>query len=258
MRRGDASPSRQYQDAKRARALDALTAVGHAGLVVQRAAAAICLCLLSGCHGGANRATAEGARASASASSAATVDPSKEVGSAQALAPRALAVVPATSATAGDPAVDFDDLFEYGSADPAMPSGGAVDPRVLAGKVAYEPYANGRFAFSLDVPRAFRAMPEPMNGDGLQWRLGRDAAMTASGMYADPEIPLMCARSKNVTAHTQTKRGCWSTGKRGGFIFWQRERLDRQVVYFLEFQYKEGLKDQMAPIVEHVNASWTL
>ena len=44
--------------------------------------------------------------------------------------------------------------------------------------------------------------------------------------------------------------------KRGGFIFWQRERLEQNVVYSLRFQYKEALKDWMAPIVEHVNASW--
>jgi hypothetical protein len=53
-----------------------------------------------------------------------------------------------------------------------------------AGTAKYAPYANARFGFSVDVPTALRAMPEPMNGDGLQWRLGNMVAITASGMNA--------------------------------------------------------------------------
>lgn len=75
-------------------------------------------------------------------------------------------------------------------------------------------------------------------------------------MNASEDVPLACANSKNVTGHSETKRACWATGMRSGFIYWERQRLDHDVVYSLRFQYRESLKDRMAPIVEHVNASW--
>jgi hypothetical protein len=172
-----------------------------------------------------------------------------------------LAVAPAASAspppaaassepTLGD---DFDDMFDYGLID-----AGKGDPRALTAPIAYTSYVNARFGFSIEVPKTFVAMPEPTNGDGLQWRIGHDLVMAASGMYATDDHPPFCPRSKNVTAHGETKTSCWATGTRGGYIFWHRERVSRGTSYSLEFQYKEGLKAQMDAIVKHVNASWSI
>jgi hypothetical protein len=137
------------------------------------------------------------------------------------------------------------------------PSAGVGDASLLARKPGYTTYANGRFGFSLDVPRAFTAMPGPANGDGLQWRLGNQAAMTASGMHwsTDIEGPL-CATSSHVTARKETKTSCWATGKRDGFIFWERAVVSRGVLYTLRFQYAESLKATLDPVVTHVNGSW--
>ena len=146
---------------------------------------------------------------------------------------------------------DFEDQFVYGSHD-----AGRGDPALLGTKPGYVPYANARFGFSLDVPRALTAMPEPTNGEGLQWRLGDRSAMTASGMHALDDLPPTCASSRNVTAHTTSANGCWATGKRDGFIFWERVVVAHGTMYSLRMQYAESLKAQMDPVVLHVNASW--
>ena len=146
---------------------------------------------------------------------------------------------------------DFEDQFAYGEYD-----AGTGDPATLAKKPGYDPYANPRFGFTLDVPKALTAMPEPENGDGLQWRLGNLIAITASGMNWMPEIGLSCASSKNVTGHEATKTSCWATGKRDGMIYWEKEAVSRDTLFSLRFEYAESLKTQMDPIVKHVNASW--
>ena len=153
------------------------------------------------------------------------------------------------SGAAADEGTDFEDQFQYGDA-------GVGDPALLTSKPGYVGYANPRFSFSLDVPRAFTAMPEPTNGDGLQWRLGNQVAMTASGMHAIEELPLGCASSSHVTAHMAAKKSCWATGKRDGFIFWEKFVVAHEIMFSLRFQYAESVKAQMDPIVTHVNASW--
>jgi hypothetical protein len=148
---------------------------------------------------------------------------------------------------------DFENQFAFGGFD-----AGAGDATQLTTHPGYEPYANGRFSFGLEVPRAFVAMPDPENDDGRQWRIGNVAAMTASGMHAiDGIVGLSCANSPHVTAHKETKSTCWATGKRNGFIFWEREALAHDVLYSLRFQYVESMKTAMDPVVTHVNASWS-
>jgi len=163
-------------------------------------------------------------------------------------------VAPAPSTTAMAAAVetnDFEDALVYGGYD-----AGPGDPSLLAKEPGYEAYGNPRFGFSLDVPKALTAMPEPDNGDGMQWRLGNLVVMTASGMYYQPELGLSCPTSKNVTAHRATKTTCWATGKRDGVIYWEKEVFARDTLFSLRFQYAESLKAQMDGIVTHVNASW--
>ncbi len=107
------------------------------------------------------------------------------------------------------------------------------------------------------MPHAFDAAPDPENGDGRQWRIGKVAAMTASGMQALGGMSVSCANTPNVTAHKETKTTCWSTGKRGGWIFWERQAIVHDMMYSLRFQYVDAMKGAMDPIVTHVNASWT-
>jgi hypothetical protein len=162
---------------------------------------------------------------------------------------------PATGTAAEPPAVDpndFEDELAYGGYD-----AGAGDPSLLTKKPGYESYDNPRFGFSVDVPKALTAMPEPDNGDGMQWRLGNLVVMTASGMHYEPELGLSCPTSKNVTAHGAKKASCWATGKRDGVIYWHKEVVARQTLFSLRFQYSESLKAQMDAIVTHANASWS-
>jgi hypothetical protein len=65
-----------------------------------------------------------------------------------------------------------------------------------------------------------------------------------------------CASGASVSAHRETKNTCWATGKKEGFIYWERIVLRGGVLYSLDFQYRESLKEAMDPIVAHVNASW--
>jgi hypothetical protein len=59
-----------------------------------------------------------------------------------------------------------------------------------------------------------------------------------------------------VTARKETKTSCWATGKRNGFIFWERSVFSRGVLYTLRFQYAESLEATAGPLVTHVNRSW--
>jgi hypothetical protein len=156
--------------------------------------------------------------------------------------------------------IDFEDQFSYCSQDPecaGFPKGNADPSALTAGPIRYGWYANQRFGFRLDVPAAFAAMPEPVNGDGQQWRIGKAVAMTASGMNWDfDDEPGSCPSSKNVTARRATKTSCFATGKAKGFIFWEREDIAHGVLYSLRFQYVDSLKAVMDPVVTHVNASW--
>ena len=145
---------------------------------------------------------------------------------------------------------DFEDEFGYGHVD-----AGTVDPKRLASP-AYEPYANARFHFGLDVPTSFNALDEPDNGDGMVWRFGNSGVIAASGRYAIDDAPPTCPNSKNVTAHRTGKNTCWSTGKKDGFIFWYHVIRKGDVEQSLRFEYAESLKDAMDPIVNHVSASW--
>lgn len=147
------------------------------------------------------------------------------------------------------PVHDFEDQFRYGQID-----AGPGDRAGLV-KPAYVSYANPRFQFALDVPATFTPMPEPTNGDGMQWRLGSLVAMTASGMHG-LDLPLSCPNSKNVTKHRSGKNTCWATGKKDGFVFWVHIVRKEDVDYSLRFQYAESVKEAMDPIVEHVSASW--
>jgi hypothetical protein len=159
------------------------------------------------------------------------------------------AAPPVTSEDAGE--IDFEDQFEYGEFD-----AGVGDATALTKKPGFDSYTNTRFGFALDVPRALTAMPAPENNDGLQWRLGNLIAMTASGMNWMDIDGVMCASSKHVVAHQESKSACFSTGKRDGYIFWERHVISHEVDFSLRFQYAESLKSAMDPIVRHVNASW--
>jgi hypothetical protein len=150
------------------------------------------------------------------------------------------------------PGLDFDDQFAFGGFD-----AGIGDRALLTVDAGFAAYDNERFGFHLDVPKALRAMPEPTNGDGQQWRLGNLVSLTASGMINVIELRPACARSKHVTARTEAKESCFATGKRDGFIFWERFAVKNEVMYSLRFQYVEALKETMDPIVTRVNRSWT-
>lgn len=158
------------------------------------------------------------------------------------------------------PPADFEGEFAYGADDGAKnvtpsPAGIAA---LKAGKTQYTRYANGRFGFTVDVPDSFRAMPAPANGDGMQYRLGPLAVMTASGMFwSEPGFDGTCPASNRVTARKETATTCFATGKANGFIFWERAVIAHGVLYSLRFQYVESLKDAMDPVVTHVNESWS-
>jgi hypothetical protein len=173
----------------------------------------------------------------------------------------ASAAAPASPANSATPAADFEDEFAYGSDDDDAKNTTASAASVAAlraGKTTYRRYDNGRFGFGLDVPGVFRPMPEPTNGDGMQYRVGKLAVMTASGTFWDEKgFDGTCPASDHVTARKEIGKTCFATGKAHGFIFWERDVITHGVMFSLRFQYVESLKDAMDPIVTHVNASWT-
>lgn len=160
--------------------------------------------------------------------------------------------VAAAPAEAGP--AEFESLFDYGSSEPAKV--GPSDPARLKTSPGYESYSNSRFGFVVDVPRAFTAMPAPDNGDGMSWRLGDIAAMTASGMNWVLEEAPPCEKTPHVSGFKKTKTSCWRTGVVGDFIYWERWELQHDVLSSLRFQYKVSMKDAMDPVVTHVAHSW--
>jgi hypothetical protein len=160
-----------------------------------------------------------------------------------------------------EPPVDFEDEFDYGSADEEAGTPDA-DPKAVAalkaGKTTYSSYMNPRFGFAVDVPSEFDAMPPPVNGDGLQFRLGKLAVMTASGGYWDEPRYDICPNSIHVTARRSTAKSCFATGKANGYIFWERTEVRHGVAYDVRLQYVESLKAAMDPVVKHVNESWII
>ncbi len=163
---------------------------------------------------------------------------------------------PAGTGPAPSAVIDFEDEFAYGG--PAADAGVADAGALAASRGRYKRYTNPRFGFHVDVPVPLEPMPEPTNGDGMQWRLGNLVVMTASGMNAIDGVAPTCASSSHVTAHDETATSCFATGKANGFIYWQREKIEDGVLYSLRLQYVEALKETMDPFVVHANASWTV
>jgi hypothetical protein len=191
-------------------------------------------------------ATADDAAPPAPVATASTGAPSASSSAAPTLKAAKPVVQPASAAGG-----DFVDLFGFAGAD-----AGLGDPSLLTTRSGSAPYVNARFGFRVDVPKAFTAMPEPENGDGQRWQLGDLAVMSASGIIVD--MPVECASSSNVTAHKESANDCWATGKRDGYIFWEKKQLKGKTTYSLLFQYKESLKAKMDPIVTHANDSWRI
>jgi hypothetical protein len=157
-----------------------------------------------------------------------------------------------TDATTPAQSVDFDNDFEFGEFDAGVADAAALHSTPMH----YAEYVNPRFGFGVDAPTVFRAMEEPINGDGQQWRLGNLAVMTASGMNAIDDEDVICPNSVDVVFRKATKTSCFATGVKDGFIYWQRNVVSRGAIFSLRFQYAAELKAAMDPIVSHVNASW--
>jgi hypothetical protein len=163
--------------------------------------------------------------------------------------PPSASVAPVASAAAFES--ELEDQFLGANFD-----AGASDPARLTARPGYDAYANGRYGYTVDVPLAFVAMPDPMNmnKDGRQWRLGHLAAMSVSGTRDN--LVLKCPHSPDVTTHKETESSCFSTGKRDATTFWEREVITRNALYTLRIQYLDSVKASMEPIVTHINASW--
>lgn len=161
---------------------------------------------------------------------------------------RAAAAPASSDATPSPDVIDFEDQLAGDASGP--------DASTVSAKPNFVRYKNGRFGFSLDVPAPFAADAPPANGDGQRWRIPRLVAVAASGMQAIPEMGPSCANSKHVLAHAENATSCWATGKRDGFIFWERYVVAGGTAYSLRFQYVEALKEKMDPIVTRMNKSW--
>jgi hypothetical protein len=149
------------------------------------------------------------------------------------------------------------------SAHPSAPPSGALSsapPVPDVPPLAYSTYANSRFLFSVDVPTFFVADPPPTNGDGLTWRWGLDAKMTAAGMNnAGMTTAELCEADRSrpgVKSTSITKKSCWVTGNDAGWIYWERKVLSGDFIFELSLAYDERLKKRFDPLVAHVNASW--
>jgi hypothetical protein len=193
------------------------------------------VCVLAFCACRSQSTPDAGSSAASASASSAEPEPSS--------APSSTSFIPVES--------DFEDQFLLGKFD-----AGPSDPMRLTTKAGYDAYANGRYGYTVDVPRSFEPMPDPTNADGRHWRLGRLAAMTVSGKHASADASVQCPHSPDVTGHGETSVVCWATGKHDGWIFWERMALARGTLYVLQIQYVETLKASMDPVAAHVNASW--
>jgi hypothetical protein len=128
--------------------------------------------------------------------------------------------------------------------------------------IHYRPYANGRFAFSVEYPDLFAADPPPENGDGLSWRWGDRAKMSAWGMnnVAGGSASEVCDETATEKAGLMGKQfsndTCFVTGKTSGKIYWEKVKIGPDTLRGLTLEYDEDLKTFFDPIVEHVNATF--
>lgn len=143
--------------------------------------------------------------------------------------------------------------------------------------LAWQPYVNERFGFSIDIPTAFlRPLPPAVNGDGLAFE-SHDGQVSVSVFGSnnalqgtlDDYLQAALARPDlgRVTYQRKTDKWFVLSGYRpaptaqwtGEVIFYERVAIDpaNSAISGLIILFPPGLKDRMDPIVTRLSRSLT-
>jgi serine/threonine-protein kinase len=106
----------------------------------------------------------------------------------------------------------------------------AATPPPAQAQDAYRTYHNDRFGVSADIPRDWRAGPQPENGDGLKFTSpDGTATLIVSGGYmiADTVAEALNSEqaadeSETITYQTRAPRMAVVSGMRGATIFYRK------------------------------------
>jgi hypothetical protein len=163
-------------------------------------------------------------------------------------------------APSAPPAMAASDVASAGASPAPSAATSSISPVSEVARLGYTTYSNSRFLFSVDVPTFFVAEPPPTNGDGLTWKWGSRATMSAAGMNNDSlstaELCKDYRTRAGVKSTSITKTSCWVTGVDAGRVYWERAVLSGDFLFELSLSYDEHLKQRFDPLVAHINASW--
>ncbi len=128
-------------------------------------------------------------------------------------------------------------------------------------------YVNARFSTVCTFPDQIftRQMPEPENGDGLEWRSADGASVACYGSYnALDETPDSLVENEKTSPEpgekvTYSKTGKnWAvlSGTKGDSIFYERSLFGKEdVVHTVFIQYPATLKAKYDPLVGAIAGS---
>jgi Tfp pilus assembly protein PilE len=129
----------------------------------------------------------------------------------------------------------------------------------------YRAYLNDRFGVRADVPRSWRAGPEPENGDGLKFTSpDGTATITVSGGFNIADTPAEAIDSEQqaddgetITYRNKNARMSVISGTRGATIFYRKALLSckDEVVNRVSIEYPAARKAAYDPLVSHVAGS---
>jgi hypothetical protein len=142
-----------------------------------------------------------------------------------------------------------------------MATGTVTEAGTDASSFEYVSYTNAKFGFSVDVPAFFVKGPADGDGRGQPWGWKGKATMRAWGMY---NVPVMTkealfgdwTRRSGVLTKESGDNWWVVTAKDGPTKLWySKSYLEGGVITTAELSYDVSLKDELAPILEHIGAS---
>jgi hypothetical protein len=124
----------------------------------------------------------------------------------------------------------------------------------------YERYANGKFAFSVDVPTFFEKKGADADGRGQPFAFGTKARARAWAMYNVPQMSLQqlfgdWTRRAGVTFQALAGNTWVVRGQEGGRFYYSRSILADGIIVSIEITYDPSVADAFEPILARMGPS---
>lgn len=126
----------------------------------------------------------------------------------------------------------------------------------------YNQYVNGRFAYSIYVPRELAIATYPMNRAGCGFKDGNGTSLTVFGMRNVLEETIDAAYDKALSQYNNaalaTKGQNWYVISylENGFIVYEKHFINAKYVNSLIFRYPKSLAEKYNPKCEVIESSF--